>query len=219
MKALIFDSSPIISLALNDLLYILKPLKKLFSGEFYITEHVKKELIDRSLEIKRFKLEALMIQTLINEGVLKIFKHSFIDKETQKLLNIANNTFKVDGEGIRIIHPGDASCLALYNFLPTEKKAIVVDERTMRVLCEKPENLRKLFERKFHREIKANTLNYAFFKRYKIIRSTELAYIAYKHGIVQLPAKPKDAIEAFLYALRYKGCSISHEEINMLKQI
>ena len=37
-KALIFDSGAIITLALNNLLYILKPLKKEFGGEFYILQ-------------------------------------------------------------------------------------------------------------------------------------------------------------------------------------
>lgn len=219
MKALIFDSSPIISLALNDLLYILKPLKKKFGGEFFITEKVKYELIDRSLQIKKFKFEALVIQSLINQGILKIEKNKFIEKETKKLLNIANNTFKTDNESIKIIHEGEASCLALYNFLPTEKKAIVVDERTTRMLCESPENLHKLFESKLHRKIEAFKVNFDFFKRFKVIRSSELAYMAHKLGIIVLPAKSKEAIEALLYALKYKGCAISHEEINEAKEL
>lgn len=219
MKALIFDSSAIISLALNDLLFILKPLKNIFGGEFYITEQIKYELIDYSLTIKKFKLEALMIKKLIDEGIIKIKSDSFIEKQTKMFLNIANNTFKVNGEGIKIIHEGEASCLSLYNFLPTEKKAIVTDERTMRMLCENPKNLHKLLEKKNHRSIQANEMNYNFFKKFKIIRSAELAYIAYKHSIISLPIKSKEAIEAILYALKYKGCAISHNEILEAKNL
>lgn len=218
MKALVFDSSPIISLALNDLLYILKPLKKIFGGEFFITEKVKYELVDRSLQIKKFKFEALVIQSLINQGILKIQKNGFIEKETKKLFNIANNTFKVNDESMKIIHEGEASCFALYNFLPTEKKAIVIDERTTRMLCESPENLHKLFESKLHRKLKVFDVNFNFFKRFKIIRSAELAYVAYKQGIITLPIKSEEAIEAILYALKYKGCSISHNEIREAKK-
>ncbi|MGB9707800.1 MAG: hypothetical protein ACPLXC_00525 [Candidatus Pacearchaeota archaeon] len=217
MKALIFDSSSIITLTLNDLLFILKPLKKLFGGEFYITESVKYELIDRSLEIKRFKLEALMIKKLIDEGVIKIKEDGIVEKEIKTLLNVANNTFEVDGENLRIIHEGEASCLSLYNFLPTEKKAIVIDERTTRMLCESPENLHKLLESKNHRKVKANIINYSFFKKFKVIRSSELAYLAYKAGIISLPGKSTEAIEAILYALKYKGCAISHNEIREAK--
>lgn len=218
MKALVFDSSSIITLALNDLLFILKPLKQIFEGDFYITEPIKYELIDRSLAIKRFRLEALMIKKLINEGVLKIKTDSFIDKQTKLFLNVANNTFKIDDEGIRLIHEGEASCLSLYNFLPTTKKAIVIDERTTRILCESPENLHKLLESKHHRKIQANEVNYNFFKRFNVIRSSELAYLAYKYNIISLPAKSKDSIEAILYALKYKGCAISHNEIREAKK-
>jgi len=219
MKALIFDSSSIITLALNDLLFILKPLKNAFGGEFYVTDSVKHELIDRSLQIKRFKLEALMIKKLIDEGTLKIKKDSKIEKETKTILSVANNTFEVDGEGMKVIHEGEASCLSLYNFLPTEKKAIVMDERTTRMLCEAPENLHKLIEKKNHRKIKANKLNYPFFKRFKILRSSELVYLAYKTGIISLPIKSSEAIDALLYALKYKGCAISHDEINEAKNL
>ena len=45
-KALIFDSSTIITLALNNMINILEPLKKSFNGEFLITPYVKKEIID-----------------------------------------------------------------------------------------------------------------------------------------------------------------------------
>lgn len=217
MKALIFDSSSIITLALNNLLFILKPLKNLFGGEFYITEAVKYELVDRSLEIKRFKLEALMIKKLINEGVIKIKEDGIAKQEIKTLLNVANNTFEIDGKSMRIIHEGEASCLSLYNFLPTEKKAIVTDERTTRMLCESPENLHKLLESKNHRKIKANHINYSFFRKFNIIRSSELVYIAYNAGIISLPVKQKEAIEALLYALKYKGCAISHKEIQDAK--
>ena len=59
MKALVFDSGPIINLALNNMLWILKPLKEKFKGDFYITESVKRECIDRPLTSKKFKYEAL----------------------------------------------------------------------------------------------------------------------------------------------------------------
>ncbi len=215
-KALIFDSSTIITLALNDLLYILEPLKKEFGGEFYITEQVKYELVDKSLESKKYRLEAMMIQNLINKGVITIKKNNFSD-EINKLLNVANNTFKAEDEGVVLIHRGEASCLALYNSLKTGEKAIVVDERTTRMLCEKPQNLHRLLESKTHRKLRANEINYDFFKSFNIIRSSELAFIALKKGIIRLPFTFKETVEAILYALKFKGCSISFNEINQVK--
>ena len=143
-KALIFDSSSIITLALNDLLYILKPLKEKFGGEFYISEDIKREVIDKSVEIRRFMLEALMIKKLINDGTFKVMQVKDYKKEKDEIMNKANFTFKTEDDWIRIIHDGEASCLALYKTIKADKKAIVIDERTTRMLVEMPENLHRL---------------------------------------------------------------------------
>ena len=66
-KILIFDASPLISFAMNGLLPELKSLKETFEGKFIITKEVKYEIIDRPITIKRFELEALKLQELINE--------------------------------------------------------------------------------------------------------------------------------------------------------
>src|SRR3989344_4053400 len=85
MKSLVFDAGPIISLATNNLLQILPPLKERFNGSFYITKSVKKELVDRPFEIKKFKFEAIQVEKLIEEGVLEIIDNDFIRNESPKL--------------------------------------------------------------------------------------------------------------------------------------
>ena len=57
MKSIVFDSGPIISFDLNNLLWLLVPLKREFNGKFYITSAVKRELVDKPLEIKKYKFE------------------------------------------------------------------------------------------------------------------------------------------------------------------
>ena len=89
MKSLVFDAGPIISLASNNLLWLLRPLKKEFNGKFYITHYVKKEIVDRPLEIKRFKFEAIQVERMIDKGVLDIISNSIIQEETLKLLTLA----------------------------------------------------------------------------------------------------------------------------------
>ncbi|MEM4640934.1 MAG: hypothetical protein QXW65_00195 [Candidatus Pacearchaeota archaeon] len=217
MKALIFDSSAIISLALNDLLYTLEPLKKIFGGDFYLTKTIKEELIDKSLETNRFALEALMIKNLIDKGILTIYPDdSFLEKEKQKILEKANKTFKANNEFVRLIHEGEASCIALYKILRAEKKAIVIDERTTRMLCEAPNNLHRLLEKKLHRKIEAHRENYNFFQNINIIRSSELVLIALNKKIINFDAPKQKIIEAMLYALKFKGCSISNQEIEKI---
>jgi len=219
MKALVFDSSSIITLALNNLLYILRPLKEKFNGQFFITQDVKRELVDAPLETKRFKLEALMISQLIQEGILEISKIDTKQKAVETE-NIANSIYSANGEKINILHSGESSCIALARILQEEYDAgVVIDERTARMLAESPGNLRKLLEKKLHRKIKMNEENLEYFADLKIIRSSELCYVAYKKKMIVLPADFEDAIEALFYAVKFKGCAISFSEIDKAKKL
>jgi hypothetical protein len=56
------------------------------------------------------------------------------------------------------------------------------------------------------------------FSKFKFIRSSELVYVAYKKGIINL-GNNKKVLEALLYATKFKGSSISFEEINELKRL
>ena len=49
MKSIVFDAGGIISLTINDLLWLLEPLKKRFKGDFYISKAIKKEIVDKPL--------------------------------------------------------------------------------------------------------------------------------------------------------------------------
>ena len=224
MKTLVFDSGALISIAMAGLIPELKELKKIFKGKFIITREVKSEIIDRPLTIKRFELEAMMLQELIDLGILEMpsalnISDNEIKNKTEKLMEIANNTFFGKEKSIHLIDIGESSCLALSKIL-TEKKIeniIVVDERTTRLLGEKPENLKKYMESKLHFSLSENKANYKFFEGFKFIRSTELMYVAYKKGIIKI--KNKNLLDALLYALKFKGTAISDEEINEIKRI
>src|SRR3989344_7188890 len=154
-KALIFDSGSLISLSINGLLEELKKLKKIFNGEFIITKEVKREVIDEPIKIKMYELEALKIQNLIDEGCLSMpEKLGIQDKEITnlmfKLMNLANTMFIGNGNEIQLIQSGEASCLALSKSLNEKniKNVLAIDERTIRMLVEKPENLKELLEKK-----------------------------------------------------------------------
>jgi len=217
-KAIIFDAGTLISLSMNGLLDELKKLKKLFKGKFIITKEVKYELIDRPIKIKRFELEAMNIQRLMNQRIIEMpsifgLEEKEITKKSQELMNIANSTFTQGDKQIHLVEMGETSSLATSNLLTTRgiENIIAIDERTMRMLCEKPENLKELYKKKFHSPISYKKENLNYFREFKIIRSCELIYIAYKKGLTDL--KGKKALEAYIYALRFKGCSISNDEI------
>ena len=83
MKTLFFDTGPLISITMNHILWILKPLKKHFNGNFFITEAVKKELVDKPLKTKRFKLEAIQSLQQINKQIIEIRSVNGIDEKTK----------------------------------------------------------------------------------------------------------------------------------------
>ncbi|MEK6906145.1 MAG: hypothetical protein AABW81_00825 [Nanoarchaeota archaeon] len=223
-KAIIFDSSTLISFAMNSLFEEFKRLKKIFNGKFLITKEVKEEIIDKPLNIKRFELEALKIKQLLDEGILEMpdslgIKNDEISRQTRDIIHIANSTFKAREEYVHMIDSGEASCLALSVMLSKKniKNVIAADERTTRMLSEKPENLQELMQKKLHTKINSKKENFKFFKGFKIIRSAELVYIAYKRGLIDI--KNKNVLDALLYAVKFKGCSISDIEIEEIKRM
>ena len=90
MKSIIFDTGPIISLATNNLLSVFKKLKESFNGEFYITTAVKKEVIERPLDSKRYKFEALQVLKQYQDGVFKLYDATQLKEKTEKLMFLAS---------------------------------------------------------------------------------------------------------------------------------
>jgi len=91
MKYLIFDAGPIISMTMNGMLPIIEKLKGIFDGEFILTPHVRKEVVDKPMKIKKFKLEAIQVNDMIERGVFKmsnaVISNQKLDMETKKYLN------------------------------------------------------------------------------------------------------------------------------------
>ena len=222
---IIFDASTLISLSMNGLLGELKKLKGIFKGKFLITHEVKYEVIDRPLNVKRFELEALRVKKLLNEGILELpesleINKNEISERTKKILDIANTMFVGDRRDIKIIHSGEASCLALSRILLDKKipHVIAVDERTTRMLGEKPEKLKELLEKKMSTRVKLVKSNFKYFRGFRFIRSTELLYVAWKKGLIDLKDGGK-VLDALLWAVKFKGCSVSSDEIREIMRI
>jgi len=223
MKSLVFDSSTIITLAMNNLLWILKPLKKQFKGEFYISQSVKKEIIDNPLKSKKFKLEAMQVLSIIDNGTLKIYDDSKYYPEIKELTKLANSLFKSKHNYIKILHEGEAGAVILAKKLQSD--ALIVDERTTRVLLEDPRKLEKYLERKMHRDVRLDTHNLKkfneFVKGMTALRSVELGIIAFEMGLLdkyisKKKTTKKDLLDALLWAVKLRGCSVSVEEINTI---
>ncbi len=226
-KSIVFDSSSVISLAMNDLLWLLKSLKEKFKGDFIIPKSVKEELVDKPLKSKKYKFEALMIMNLIKEGTINIYNKSK-EHELSNLLNLTNSIFEAKNEKIKILHKGEVD--SLITVLDTDAESIVIDERTTRLLIEDPNKLKKILENKLHTKIKVNNNKLKEFRKktrkIRVIRSTELAMIAYEMNLFKnyinlknVKDIRKELIEGLLWGLKLRGCSISNEEINQLIKI
>lgn len=226
MKTAIFDTSSIISIATNNLLWVIPELKKRFKGEFYISEGVKEEIIDVPLQGKKYKLEAMQVLSLIGNGCIKIQKDN-IHKKSETLREIANRIYRTKDTWIKIVHNAEIECLEMAIELKAE--AYVIDERNTRMLVENPEKLGELLEKKLHTKVGINQENLKRFKEHvkdiKIIRSTELMIAAYELGIMNEYLKKeenqitninlrKTLVEGMLWGLKIKGCAITNNEMN-----
>jgi hypothetical protein len=224
MKALIFDSGALINLSMNGLLDLLEKLKKDFDGKFLITEEVKYEVVDRPIGIYRFELGAIRVQNLIDSKVLELpfsigISNELIKKKTEELMETANHSVQVNSRWVDIVSKGEMSCLALSKELSEKKieNIIAIDERTTRVLSESPESMERMMSEKIHRKVHVDEQKLKAFSKFRFIRSSEIVYSAYKKGLTDV--KGKKALEALLYATRFKGAAISFEEIDILKKL
>jgi len=223
MKYLIFDAGPIISLAMNGLLPVLEKLKENFNGEFILVPQVKSEVVDRPEKIKKYELEAIKVMDLIDRGIFKmsskIIPDQKLDKEVRRILKVVNGVLRTTQtqEKIKILHQGEAGCLAFANLCKYDN-VIVIDERTTRMLTEAPKNLERMMEKKLHTPLEANLSLLDELKNFKFIRSPELLFIAYKKGLIPLK-KNKNLLDALLYSVKFKGAAISKGEIEEMKRM
>lgn len=226
MKSLIFDAGPIISLATNNILWLLPSLKKSFNGKFYITESVKREIVDVPLGIKRFKFEAIQVQKLIEDKTLEILDNSVVRAETPKLLSTANEVFKAFDNYIRIVHFAEMSVLAASRSISAS--AVVIDEKTTRCLMENPRLLVEILRKSLHTAIYVRGDNLKEFnscvKSIKLIRSVELVVIAYERGlldnyITKIPDAKRNLLESVLWGVKFNGCAVSNNEIEQILKI
>jgi|SRR3989344_4986218 len=224
-KMLIFDAGPLINFAMNGLLDILEKLQAESNVEFIITKEVKEEIIDRPLTIKKFELEALRLEALFKRGIIKHANISPSQVEElrvirNRLIQIADNTFRSPRGSIHLLDKGEAAALALASVLKkytNQNIPIAIDERTTRILCENPDNLKRLFEKRMQTTIKVDKNNYQYFRDFRVIRSTELAFIAYQHQLIE--SDDPRLFDSILYALKFHGCSVTDDEIEEMKRI
>lgn len=222
-KVLFFDAGPVITLVLSRLAWLLPALKKQFGGKFYITSAVRRELVERPLQIKRYSLEALQVAELIKEGVLEMYT-KVPQIKVERLKQLANTSFEINQRPIDIIQTGEMESVTS----ATEINAgVVMDERTLRLFIENSLELQHLLENRFGKAVVAKKEIIAEFnKPFKgliIIRSIELVSVAYKLGLLnsylpEVKEGKKILIDSVLWATKYNGCAVTEHEIEEIKK-
>jgi hypothetical protein len=218
-KIIFFDTGPIISLVMSRLVWILPKVKEQYGGKFYITPAVRKELIERPLTTRRFKFEALQALKLIRDGVLEEYTKIPAGKVRQ-LTKLANSSFSMKNKTIDVIQAGEMESMACA--LAVGADAVVMDERTLRLFIENPNEMKSLLSHRFKKSVQVHPANMKLFSKslqgMNIIRSIELISIAFKMGLLDsyIPRKTRgrsELLDAVLWAAKYNGCAVTEHEI------
>lgn len=216
LDRLVFDAGPVIALTANNLLWSFRKL----GCECLLPLTVKRELVERGLETRRFKFEALQVGGLVKEGTFKVVDDKKVRVLAEELLALANSIFSFKRHKIKIVDLGEMEVLAVALL----KKAVpVVDERVTRTLIESPEHIEKLMERRLRKDLKVDESKLKRFrskvKALKIIRSVEIAAILFERGIldayvIDIPHARRELLESILWGMKTEGCSVTVEEID-----
>lgn len=225
-KSIVFDTGPIISLTLNNLLWVIKPLHDRFKGNFLIPKGVYKELIEKPLDTKKYKFEAMQVLPYIADKTIELVDDKKVEKKAAILLEKANKCFKAKGSWIKIVHQGEMEAIALCKL--KNSKTLVIDERTTRMLIEDIMDIKNHLEKKLHTKVEVNEKNIAWLEKelegINVIRSFELALISYELGLLDKYVVSgekklikrnirKSLLDGVLWGIKLNGCSVRMDEI------
>ena len=105
---------------------------------------------------------------------------------------------------------------------------MVVDEKTTRLLIENPKKLHIIIDHNLHSKVEINRDNLREFskitKNVKIIRSVELAAVAYEKSLLDkyipnLDNSRRILLESVLWGVKLNGCAVSRDEIDQIVRI
>ena len=212
MKTLAVDSSSLISLSESCVVSVFRHL--LGRARFVAPESVYQESVDTPSRIKQHGFSALRIKRLFFEGA--VGKVAADLQRTREILQLANSTMLVDGKPLELIQIGEAECLALV--LSGKADALIIDEKTLRLLIENPEKLMGILKTEYEGKVVLEEKSLQKWQQLtrgiKIIRSAELLAVAGKNGYFGFFGDDEVlALRAAVFALKGYGCSLTKDEL------
>lgn len=217
MNTIACDSSALISLAETCNIDALSFLKEKTGTSFIIPPSVKDEIISNPMRVRKYVFSAMRLRKVLNDGVLRVVSSPSLIADSRKILEEANKLFSSGNKNLPILQEGEAQCLALFS--SAKIAGLLVDEKTTRLLIEKPEKLRDVMQAEYRQKVEMNETALASlrkrFSNIAVIRSAELLAVGAKYGFFQnYKSDANDAFHASLFALRSSGCSISTGELD-----
>jgi predicted nucleic acid-binding protein len=182
-------------------------------ADFIITPTVYDEIITNPQRRGNHRMGPLKFKAMVDNGILTVEKAD--PDEVHHIMDISNNIYYAKHKPLTIIQKGEAEALALAN----DGDVLLMDERTLRFMIESPRDLVGLLKHRMHRGITMSNERRRAFDKYckgvSIIRSSEIVAVAYEKGILEkyFSGPKREVIEASLWALKYKGCSLSVKDI------
>ncbi len=229
MEIVVVDSATIISLSMNGMLEIFRKLK---NGKirFVISKTVYDEVFRNPLNSVKFKFAAMNVEEYVKDGILEIEYDEEIEETSNKILELANSVFNINGNNLNIIHRGEAEIFALAKKL--KARAVLNDERVSRQLLEAPEDLLENLSMRFHKRIRFDSEKHKELMKLigfqHVLRSVELVAVAFDKGLFdekinklksEVPNARKEYLEGMLWALKFSGCFITQREIDEYVQM
>jgi hypothetical protein len=214
-RNIICDSSALISLSDTCNIWVLKFL----AGQgikFFITPAVKLEIVARPLAIRKYAFSAVRLQKNILDGTLELITSNSLHGRTAQVMGAANNLLSAGRKPLALIQDGEAECLAIFS--SASAHALLIDEKTTRLLVENPQRLRESIEAEHDEKISENRERLAqlseITRGITCMRSCELLAYAYNKGFFdEYGQKKQEAFRAAIYSLREAGCGMTSAEI------
>ncbi len=222
MKKIVVDSSTLICISEKCLTPVLAEFVKKNNVELIMPSSVYDESVKKPLNIKRFELNALRINKMIQDGIVSVEPESSeLRNKANEIISLANTVFWTKHYPFKLLHLGEAEVLALAKRVGAS--FVGIDERIARMLIEAPKRLKLIIEKRNNVELEIDKTALNNLKKLTqnlfFIRSTELMALAFKQGLFcnQLTSD-FESLKATLYALKFAGCAISSKEIEGLNE-
>jgi hypothetical protein len=212
----------LISLSETCLIDCLRFLKKETRVNFLVTPAVKHEIVSRPIQIPEYAFSAVRLKKLLEDGIADVVSVPDLAQKTKRVLSVANKVYSVAGTPLEVLHEGEAESLAVFQGI--DASALLVDEKTTRLMVENPLKLRERISGEYRHGVQFNEGPLREWreiaKDLTILRSSELLAVAGECGFFDdYGGSADEALNAAFIALRNAGCSLTSDELREYREM